>query len=108
MSDENGACKDPKDSGKASEEKKQVRVRITLELSESFLKLLGAKASFCQWKEKAAGDVHPGELDAGDVLAWLVYLEGRGAPENQIHVLTPMMWRIDGPVLIHEERKVLK
>ena len=83
---------------------------MTLELPESFVRLLGAKAGLSNWKNRVMGG--GGErchLDAGDIVAWLVYLEARGAYENEIHALTPMMWRdCESPVLIHEERRVIE
>jgi len=93
-----------------AKEKTKKRVRVTLELPESFVRLLGVKAGLSNWKDRAMGDA--GErsyLDAGDIVAWLVYLEARGAPENEIHALTPMMWRdSEGPELVHEERRVIE
>ena len=91
-----------------TEKKAKKCVRITLELPNSFVGLLSAKAGLSRWKDKAMGDAgERSHFDAGDIVAWLVMLEARGVTEEEIHVLTPMMWRdSEGPVLIHEERRV--
>lgn len=81
-------------------------VRITLELSGSYLSLLRAKCELSRYTEWAKGGDNPPELDAGAVLSLLVLCEARGAPEEQTHAATPMMWRNGGPVIIHEERRV--
>jgi hypothetical protein len=88
--------------------KVEKRVRVTVELSEGFVRLLAAKAALSKWKEKALGEHGEHELDSGDVLAWLILLEARGAYESEIHAMTPMMWRNGGPELIHEERRVIE
>jgi hypothetical protein len=90
-----------------TEKKTERRVRVTVELPVSFVRLLEMKAGICAWKEKVEGGKEHG-LDVGEVLAWLIYLEARGAHEEEIHALTPMMWRQSGgPELIHSERKVI-
>ena len=86
--------------------KKEKKVRVTLELSTSFLRLLGAKAVFRGWTSCLLDDTS--ELDVGDVVAWLVYLEGRGAPDAEICAVTPLMWRNAGVELVHEERRVIE
>lgn len=88
--------------------KTEKRVRVTVELPEGFIRLLAAKAGLSKWKERALGEHGESQLDSGDVLAWLILLEARGAYENDIHALTPMMWRNGGPELIHDERKVIE
>lgn len=84
------------------------KVRVTLELPERFIRLLNAKATLSGWtKWLADSDKTPPELDAGDLVAWLILQEARGAPENDIHMATPMMWRdCNSPELIHDERRV--
>jgi len=84
------------------------RVRVTVELPASFVRILQAKAELSGWIKWANGCVKPPEMDAGSILAWLVLMEARGAPEEQIHVATPIMWRAEGPIIIHEERKVFE
>lgn len=86
--------------------KTERRVRVTVELPMSFIRLLGCKARLSDWNQAAIGE-KARELDSGDVLAWLIYLEARGIRESEIHALTPLMWRNGGPELIHEERKVI-
>ncbi len=83
------------------------KVRITLELPESFIKLLNAKAQLSNWQRLMTGDEPAPELDAGSIIAWLTLLEARGAPENDIHAATPIMWRdANAPLVIHDERRV--
>lgn len=87
------------------------RVRVTLELPNSFIRLLNAKAHLQGWTKWSpsnhAGDELPPEMDAGAIIAWLVLQEARGITEAQIHASTPMMWRTcEGPEVIHEERRV--
>lgn len=86
------------------------RVRITLELPSSFLKLLNAKATLRGWTNhdpRNDSDKIVPQLDAGSIVAWLVLMEARGGTEELIHASTPMIWRTDGcPELIHEERRV--
>ena len=93
-----------------SKESSDKRVRITLELPSSFLRLLNAKATLKGWTRHDPrndnNEIAP-ELDAGGILAWLVLMEARGGIEEEIHACTPMMWRTDGcPELIHDERRV--
>lgn len=83
------------------------RVRVTLELPESFVRLLQAKAQLAGWTKWATVEEPPPEMDAGSIVAWLILMEARGAREAEINAATPMMWRgSDGPDLIHGERKV--
>jgi hypothetical protein len=84
------------------------RVRVTIELPESFIRLLNAKAVLKGWTKWSQDDDDPPEMDAGDIVAWLVLMEGRGALEDQIHQATPMMWRAGGPEIIHAERRVIE
>ena len=85
-------------------------VRVTIELPGSALRLLRAKAElsgWSRWMPSYDGDEKLPVMDIGSVVAWLIYLEARGAPAEQIHAATPPMWRDeDSPVLIHDERKV--
>ena len=90
--------------------KPEKRVRVTVELPESFIRLLNAKAGlqgWVDWLPDSPGESYPRELDTGAVLAWLILLEARGELEERIHAATPVMWRSGGPILIHAERKVL-
>jgi len=78
-----------------------------LELPESFIRLLKAKAEFQGWTKWAKGDEDVPEMDAGAILGWLTFMEARGATEEEIHAFTPMMWRdAEGPSCVHEERRV--
>lgn len=87
-------------------------VRVTLELPNSFLKLLNAKATLKGWFKldpsiDHGDDAECPELDAGAIVAWLVLMEARGGTPEQIHACTPMMWRqAGGPELVHDERRV--
>lgn len=82
------------------------KVRITLELSGGYLNLLRAKCELSRYTEWTKGGNDPPELDAGAILSLLVLCEARGAPEEQTHAATPMVWRNGGPEIIHEERRV--
>lgn len=85
-------------------------VKVTLELPESFIRLLGAKASlsnWTRWRPNSTSEGLPPEMDAGSVLAWLVVQEARGEHPEAIDASIPPMWRgDDGPKLDHSERKV--
>lgn len=85
-------------------------VRVTLELPNSALALLKAKAELAGWTKwlpDYSGVDTPPVLDIGSLIAFLVYLEARGAPAEQIHAATPHEWRDDRcPILIHDERRV--
>jgi hypothetical protein len=81
-------------------------VRITFELPVSFIRLLDAKVQMQGWHNTALGDGK--EMDPAGILALLALMEARGAPEDQIHASTPLMWRTaGGPELVHNERRVL-
>ncbi len=80
------------------------RVTITLELSESFIRLLQAK---CQLSEWTRWEENGRQIDTGAVLCLVVLGEARGATEEQIWAKTPMEWR-PHIAAIHEERKVLE
>ncbi len=80
------------------------RVTITLELSESFVRLLQAKcqlSGFTRWQDQDQ------TLDTGGVLCLVVLGEARGATEEQIWAKTPLEWR-PHIAAVHEERKVLE
>lgn len=84
-------------------------VRVTLELPNRFVALLMAKANLSGWNRwlpDCPEGEHLPQLDAGDIVAWLVALEARGATEEVIHAATPMEWRNAAPELIHTERRV--
>lgn len=85
-------------------------VRVTLELPMSAVKLLKVKVEMARWADHLPHRdpaEPPPEMDIGSLVAWLVYLEARGATEAEINAATPMAWRgEDCPVLIHDERRV--
>jgi len=83
-------------------------VRVTVELPETFIRLLQTKASLSRWTDWSAdAKAIPPTMDAGSILAWLVLQEARGQHENAIHAATPMEWRMaGGPELVHTERRV--
>lgn len=75
-------------------------VRVTLELGPGFFRHLHTN----QQLEKT---MRPDkQMTASQLVARLVYMEGRGAPEAQIDTETPIEWWEDGPKLIHDERRV--
>lgn len=82
------------------------RVRVTLEISQSFLRLLRANIEMTKavrgwlFNNDDAGDITPSQ-----VLGLLVYMEARGGTTEQIAASTPFMWRPDIDV-IHDERRV--
>jgi len=84
------------------------RVRITIELPNSFLRLLAAKASFKGWSKWIEDGEDEPQMDAAGIVAFLVYMEARGAHEALVHARTPLMWRTGGPEIIHEERRVIE
>jgi hypothetical protein len=81
------------------------RVRITLEIPVSFLKRLRANIQLggIQTKVDEGAEMTPDEI-----LAWLVYQEGRGTYPEQIAASIPIMNRQDCPEIIHDERKVFE
>ena len=82
-------------------------VRVTLELPNSFLRLLNAKADLAGWTRWGKEEDNPPELDAGSIVGWLVLMEARGQTEALQHAATPMMWRMaGGPEVVHSERRV--
>jgi hypothetical protein len=92
----------------SQEKKRGKKVRITLELSESLIKLLGAAARLnrvANWLPSAPGDVPLPELDVFQIVAWVAYMEGRGARSEEVNAATPPCWRADIDV-VSEERRV--
>lgn len=77
------------------------RVRVTIELSQTFVRLLQANV------ELGAGLVPAHAQDPTGVLARAVYAEARGAYEHQVALIVPPEWRAHLDV-IHEERKVIE
>lgn len=78
------------------------RVRITLEMDASFLRLLNTN---CQLSGLGNLRENYKQHDPSQVLAVVAMLEARGATEEQIHAETPIEWR-EGLQAIHSERKV--
>lgn len=75
------------------------RVRVTLELSQSFVRLLNANIDL-------NGGILPSlPLDPAQVLARAVLGEARGAYSSQVDLIIPPEWRPDIDV-VHEERRV--
>ena len=78
------------------------KVRVTVELPSKFVSILNTSLHM---KAPIEDDIC--KLDAAGILAWLVLAEARGAPPEQIHAMTPPMWRdSDSPELVHDERRV--
>lgn len=75
-------------------------VRVTLEITPEFMRHFHVN----QILENQS--LRHDQMTASQLVARLVYLEARGAPEDQIHSETPMGWRADGPNILHEERRV--
>ena len=77
------------------------RVRVTIELSQSFLRLLNANVSL------NGGIVSDRPLTAHAVLTRVVLAEARGATEEQVHLIIPPEWRPDIEA-VHAERRVIE
>ena len=75
------------------------RVRISIEVSESFIRLLNAKVQLGGYHDDDR------ELDPAAVLALVVLGEARGALPEQIHAKIPPQWRPDIEA-VHCERRV--
>jgi len=75
------------------------RVRMTIEVSASFLRLLRANVTL------DGGIVTDRALDPPGVLARIVLVEGMGATEPEVDLAVPPEWRADIEA-IHAERKV--
>lgn len=84
------------------------RVQVTIELSESFIRILNAKAHLSNWTRWVTKKGKPPALDAAGILAWLILMEARGGLESDIRKATPPMWQEGGPKLIHTARKVFE
>jgi hypothetical protein len=67
------------------------RVRITLEVSSSFVRMLQAT---CQMSQ-LIGSEQKDKLTALEVLGAVALGEARGALPEQIHAMTPIEWRDD-------------
>jgi hypothetical protein len=82
------------------------RVRVTVEVDQSFLRLLQANIELTRnvrgWLHR---DEDAGDITASQVLGLLVYMEARGGFPEQIGASTPFMWRPNIDV-IHDERRV--
>lgn len=76
------------------------RVRVAVEVSEPFVKMLQAKCQMKGW----LGEASP-ELDVGGVLLVALLGEMRGAHEHEIHLMVPNKWRQDIEVA-HALRRV--
>jgi hypothetical protein len=76
----------------AGEKKGEKRVRITLEMSSSFLRMLRTECTLSR-----LGNLHEEapQRTAGQVLMLVTLLEGMGATEAQVHAETPLDWRND-------------
>jgi len=80
-------------------------VRVTLELTASFVRKLVAKVALSRIDTWLKAENDPPILDPSGILTLLVYAEVRGAFEEQIWLGTPMEWR-DELGLVHNERRV--
>jgi len=79
------------------------RVRVMVELDNSFLRMLSAELSLngtVKWQDTGK------ELTASQVLALGIFGEARGAHEHEIEAMIPNNWR-PNIKLVHEERKVI-
>lgn len=82
------------------------RVRITLEIDESFVRMLQVKCEFTGVVGWLAGADNPPKLDLAGVLALIVLAEARGETTVVIDMATPPEWR--GSIeAVHELREVL-
>ena len=84
--------------------KKEKRVQITLELSNTMLKYLQAELTLSNTFKK----IKDGEqITASKVVGLLAYGEGKGAHEEQIQTMIPHEWW-DEIKVIYENRKVIE
>lgn len=74
------------------------RVRITLEVDAHFVRLLNANL---QLNGTLSGDREP---DVLHILGIVALGEARGAPTEQVHIMTPPQWRPHIEA-VHEERR---
>lgn len=104
------AKKETSEKSKSELRRLKKMVKVTVELPESFIRLLGAKANLSDWPRwhpKAFKAGKAPQMDAASVLAWIVVLEARGELPDVIDASIPPMWADeDGPKLDHSERKV--
>ena len=85
------------------------RVRVTLELTERFVKLLYASCQLANILPKMDG-TERAQLTPIELIAMLVLAEARGAPEEQIASMIPLEWRdaeIE-PQVVHDQRQVIE
>jgi hypothetical protein len=80
------------------------RVRVTLELSESFVNLLRVN---CQLSGLGNLKEEPKQHDVRAVLAIVALLEAMGATPEQVHAETPIEWRNDIEA-VSDRREVLE
>lgn len=83
------------------------RVRVTVEVDNSFLRLLSAQIQLDGRLHRHVTGEPEGQLTARDVLAILICAEARGAHEVEVDAIVPYEWRphVD---IIHEERRVIE
>ena len=94
-----------KNQAKDNDTRVDKHVRITLELTESFVRKLTAKVNLSGINAWLKAEDDPPLLDAAGILALLVYAEARGAHEEQIALATPHEWREELGI-VHDERRV--
>jgi hypothetical protein len=76
-------------------------VRVTIEINESFLKLLGANVRLGNIREK----VSENNADPSQMLGLVIFAEAKGGHEEEIYLMLPPERR-DEIKVIHEDRKV--
>ncbi len=77
-------------------------VRVTLEIPPEFLRHLHTNQQMLNATRSANTPT-----TASDLIARLVYLEARGAPEEDITAEVPGEWREEGSLkIVHDERRV--
>ena len=79
------------------------RVTVAITLDAQFVRLLSANVEL-QMPGCISGNYHK-QMTPSQVLALVVLLEARGAPEEQVHAATPPEWRPNIEA-VHALRKV--
>ncbi len=82
-------------------------VRLTLELKESYVKLLDFRMNSQPSVHALLTSREGGQIDTLDVLGMLVLMEARGSFPEEIHAATPLEWRNE-LCLIHDQREVIE
>lgn len=84
----------------SSNEKK---VQLTIQVNNSFLRLLKAEIELSQMKKKADTD----QATPSMLLALTVFAEARGALETQVDEIMSHIGRSDELQVLHDQRKVV-